>query len=284
MKILEPGRLTLAVGTNCTSVNGSIALCEDAVASGIGALAVGLGNGGVTTTRAEGDGSVAVGLDVVCEQTYCVGMGAHILCRAAACVGIGENLIVGGVGGGSGQNAVAIGFNCTVTGTYAAAIGTSCYAYGRGAFACGLNSAADRAGEFSHGSGHSSYQGGKGIDLLIKAVAAAANVVMTDGNEFSTFSNTLLVMTARITAANVGVSQYAAEDWTFLVATGGGGASIAGSVTKVPVGVSLASAGTAGWTVDLTVPAGTTLRFACNPGVDTVTFAVRLSWTTLTPA
>lgn len=267
------GAQAMASGLQCTA-SGDYAWAGGwlSVASGRGSFAFGYKD--AVGARATGDDSFAWGVDSLASGPHSICIAAYGTSSGAGSVVVGENSQA------TNANAAVFGYASLASGPFATACGSYCYAYGQGSFACGIQSAADRAGEFSHGSGHAGMQGGKGLDLLKRLVATTGNLVMTSGAEFASVSNTLYRITAKITAGTVGLTKSASEDWVFEMTTGAGTAAIS-TVAKTTVGNTFVSQG---WSVAVSVPGGTnTLRFSCDAGADTVTFAARLEWTTLTP-
>lgn len=265
------------MGTDCTAVgNGSISLGVASHATGQGALAIGLLNGINLDTRAQGDGSLAIGLDASAEQTYCIAIGAYTSARSAACVAIGESVVAGVTGGATGQNAVVIGFGSQATGTYSSALGTQCYARGYGSHAHGLSVSAEMCGEDAHGggvgeSGSRSTQGKRAIDMGRDINATSAALQMRDGTEILFRQNSVNRVTVKVQASVVGAAfaagtKIACETIELLVRDVNTTASIVGAPAWVVVGQSFASQG---WTVALsTITSG--IRVTVNAGADHV--------------
>lgn len=259
--------------TGTTSTGGILALQTGTGTSAHGNFRVKIGPDDYIVIAAN-ELSTRIGYSCTASQTYSVAIGAYNTSSGVASVTLGESNTA------SNTNATCVGFSSIASGIYSSTLGVTCYAIGANSIAIGVNCAANLAGELGHGSGHSGAQGLHAWDINRTLISTTGNLLLVDGNEISIASNTLLTITAKISACVSGMTKVAAETLEFIVATGAGASVIVGPISSRTVGQDFASQG---WSITVSITGSNTLRFSCNSGSDTVRFFGRVEASQVTP-
>lgn len=293
-KLEQLGCSATGIGATCGGVSAtasgfaSVALGENVTASGVGSFAGGFdatasgqhafawGWKAATGCIASGDGSLAMGIDALTDQTYAVAIGAYTSARSAGSVAIGELVSAGVAGGADGQNATIVGFGGYAHGRYSHVHGSYCYTQqgAQGAFVCGYKGASERPGEFVAGGG-SDYFVHKKIDTLYVLAAAGVPALALDvmGGTFTLPIHSLSDIVVRIVATTAGNAKRAKEVHELLVRIDTG-ATV--SIDQNDTTAGAGSLAAQGWAVTISVPGGGVLSFLCDPGADNVNFFITL--------
>lgn len=217
-----------------------------------------------TDSVGSGNSSTTLGYDSQTLATYGQSIGAHHRNRGTAATCIGESNTIGP----NAANAFAGGFNNTVNGLYSVALGVGVSANGDGATAFGLYTAASRYGQLAHCGGFNNVQGFNHVDLYAAITATTAVLLMGDGAEFDTISNTTGTLRAACMARSSDLSKRAYEVHEISYVNIAGTLTIDDDTIVAPASGKRFAA-VSGWS--LTISASTNkLRVSVNSGSDTV--------------